>query len=415
MKGVKLVLILGLVMLLAVAFVVSSCKPAPTVEEPIKVGWLGKVDHTRGIAEKYAAKMAVDEVNAAGGILGRPVELCIVDSKLTAEGAVTAVHKLVEVDKVHFLTGGLGSETTVAAREAAMDAKKIFIAVGSATHDNISVVVEEPGRYKYFFRISPPDELDDEAHYVVFDELPWLKAQMEEKLGHEVNKVAVLTDAAMWQDLCHPYFLEEIPKQGFEIVWEGRLSTSAKDCSVELSGIKKSGAQIIVTGTAYGSTLPLVRQWGEMEVPAMWSGANVLAMTPGFWERTEGKCVYSSTYNLGGTDAPINKITQEFYAKVEPEVGCYYDTHGPYVAVWAYKHACEKAGTTETEAVVKALEEIRFETVGGVLDFKANHTVLWAPDNMILFTVQHQPGGKLVVIHPEDIATGELMLPPWIK
>mgnify|MGYP001067996092 CR=1 FL=1 len=419
MRKRSLVSLLIVVALLAVAVVMPSCARAPTPTGPIKIGYVGPDTHDYGKTQIAGAELAIKELNEAGGVLGRQLELVVADSELKSAGASTAVHRLVEVDKVDFLAGCYGSEETMGAREAAADLKTLAIFSGGATHDWITTTLEDYERYKYIFRNSPLDELDAEARYVIDEQVPWLEEQLKKQLGIGEAKVAVLTDAAKWQDLCHDLYLKDFPAKGYDIVYESRYDTKATDASVELSAIKKSGAHIIVAGMAYSSTLPLVRQWGEMEVPALWAGVNVLAMAPGFREQTGGKCVYASTYNMGAAHVAITPETKKVWDHIVKEVGrCYFSSHGPYVSIYSFKHAADLAGTLETEAMVKAVEKIKFDSVGGTIDYDdANHSHIWGPlgKGSLLWTLQHQPGGKFVMIHPEEYADGELMLPPWMK
>lgn len=385
--------------------------------DSVRIGYVGPVSWDFGKTQIAAAKLAVQEVNKAGGILGTPVELIIADSELKAVGAANAVHKLVEVDRVDFLIGGYGSEETLAAREAACDLKKIAIFSGGASHEWITTTLENYGRYRYTFRNSIPDEIDGEARYVVDEEVPWLTNIIRGTVRIDKVKLAILTDAAKWQDACHNLFLKEFPEKGYEIVYQSRFSTTATDASVELTEIKKRGAHIIVGGMAYKTTLPLIRQWHDMKMPAIWAGVNVLAMSPKFWEQTGGKCVYASTYNFGAAHVPITPQTKIMWDYLHQTVGsCYFSSAGPYVSIWSIKHAADRSKTLETEAMIKAILEIKFDSVGGTIKYMANHSHNWGPvgTGAPIWTLQHQPGGKFVLVHPQKYADGNFMLPPWM-
>lgn len=414
----KGMLILGVIVVLAAG--------TSTYAQPIKIGYVGPVTWDYGKTQIAAARLGIEEINKAGGILGRPVELVIADSELKSAGASNAVHKLVEVDKVDFLMGCYGSEETMGAREAACDLKKVSVFSGGATHEWITTTLQKYERYKYTFRNSPHDELDAEARYVVDLQVPWMAEALKKELGIGKVKLAILTDAAKWQDLCHDLFLKEFKEKGYEIVYQSRFSTTATDASVELTEIKKSGAHIIVGGMAYKSTLPLIRQWAEMQVPTIWAGVNVLAMSPKFWEQTGGKAAYVTTYNFGSAHIAITPQTKMMWDYLSEKLGtCYFSSHGPYVSLWSLKHAAERAKTIETEPMIKALKEIKFDSVGGTIKYMANHTFQYGPvgAGSPMWTLQHQPEGKFVMIHigplnPGESQTkyvdGKLMLPPWM-
>ena len=412
-----------LLMFFAVAFVIPATCLA---QDPIKIGYLGALTWDYGKTQVAAAELAVEEVNKAGGILGRPIKLFTADSELKAAGATNAVHKLVEVDKVDFLMGCYGSEETMGAVEAASDLKKVAVYSGGATHEWVTKVAQNYARYKYVFRNSPHDELDAEARYVIEQQVPWMAEILKKELGIPKVKLAVLTDAAKWQDLCHEAFLKEFAAKGYEIAYQSRFSTTATDASVELTEIKKSGAHIIVGGMAYKSTLPLIKQWAEMKIPAVWAGVNVLAMSPKFWEQTGGQCAYVCTYNFGSAHVAITPQTKTIWDYQMGKLGtCYFNSHGPYVSIYSLKHAAEKAKTLETEAMIKALEEIKFDSVGGTIDYSPHHTFRYGPvgTGSPIWTLQHQPGGKFVMVHigplnpgetQEKYVDGKLLLPPWM-
>jgi len=417
----------GILILYAVAwgmgiFLASTSSGA----EPIGIGYVGPVTWDFGKTQIVGAELAIEEVNKAGGILGRPLKLYICDSELKASGAINCVHKLVNVNKVDFLVGIYGSEEGNAAREAACELKKIAIYSAGATHDWITTTEQNYEKYKFTFRNGTPDELDAEARYVIDEQIPWMAEIIKKRLGIKSVNLAILTDAAKWQDLGHELYLKEFPNKGYKIVYQSRLSTTATDASPELTNIKKSGAHIIVGGMAYKSTLPLIKQWYEMKVPALFGGANVLAMTPKLWEQTGGKCVYACTYSFGPVHVPITPETKMFHDFLMQKMGTYYhNSHGPYTAIWSFKHAAEKAKTLESGAMIKALLEIKFDSVGGTIKYMPNHSHLWGPPGVgsPIWTKQQQPGGKLPVVHigplkadqqQKDFVDGELMLPPWM-
>ncbi|MCF8142860.1 MAG: ABC transporter substrate-binding protein [Deltaproteobacteria bacterium] len=423
MKGFLRVLFVSA---LGFCFALGFSTGATCGEEPLKIGYVGAVTWDYGKTQIAAAKLAIEEVNKGGGILGRPLKLYIADSGLKASGAANAVHKLVEVDDVKFLIGCFGSEETMAARETACDLKVVSIFSGGATHDWVTSTDKNYEKYKYAFRNSPHDELDGEARYVIEEQVPFIAEQIKSELGIDKIKLAVLSDAAQWTELVHEACLNEFKEKGYEIVYESKLSTSATDASVELTAIKKSGAHIIVGTMAYKSSLPLIRQWHEMKVPAIWAGVNVLAMSPKFWEQTGGKCAYVCTYNFGAAHVPVTADTKKLWDYLQKEVGtCYFNSAGTYVAIWSLKHAADKAKSLEDDAMISALEDIKFESVGGTIDYQQNHTFRYGPVGVgsPMWTLQHQPGGKFVMVHigpiepkekQDKYVDGKLLLPPWM-
>jgi len=417
MKGVKLVLVLGLVMLLAAAFTLPGCAPAAP-KGAVKIGVLGPMATDVGKAMKLTSELAAKEINEAGGILGRPVEVYFGETEYKATKATSEVHRLVEAEGCEFIAGAYSSEASLSAREACMDLKVICVIGGGATHDHIVKVVENYDRYKYFFRCCPPDEIDCEAVYVCEEQVPFMAEVIKKKLGIEKVKVGILCDATAWQDVAYPYFIEHMEKAGYEVVYKSRFDPAATDCTPYLIPIKESGAHIVIGGACYKSSIPLVKQWTDLEVPCIWAGAHCYSWTPMWEEMVGGKGQYHTTYQLGAGPIAITPDTKRIWDYLYDEIGfCQYNSHGPYVAIWSIKHAADKAGTLEKEAMVKALEEIKFDSVGGTFDYdNKTHSHIWGPvgTGAPIWTIQHLPGERIEAVHPPELATGELELPPWM-
>jgi branched-chain amino acid transport system substrate-binding protein len=103
--------------------------------EPIKIGTVLRlsIGAEHGIPSRRGVEMAVAEVNKAGGINGRPVELIVEDEKDSPAAAVNAVQKLINVDKVVAIVGPMTSGDMMAAGKIANDAKVVEISPTATT------------------------------------------------------------------------------------------------------------------------------------------------------------------------------------------------------------------------------------------------------------------------------------------
>ncbi|MBM3227494.1 ABC transporter substrate-binding protein [Candidatus Peribacteria bacterium] len=146
-------------------------------EGPIKLGYIGPLTGdaaSYGIDTLNGTKMKVDEINAAGGINGRQIQLIAEDGKCAGADAATAVQKLVNIDKVIAIVGGQCSGETLAAAPVAEAAKVILLSPLSSSPD-----VTNAGAYVY--RDYPSDALKTKA----------MAAYFQEK---GLTKVAVITE-----------------------------------------------------------------------------------------------------------------------------------------------------------------------------------------------------------------------------
>lgn len=100
---------------LAAALVGALALTAPAQVPPVKIGFFAPLTGPAapdGTSSRNGAQMAIDEVNAAGGVLGRPLELVVYDDRLTPSEAVAIAHRLIERDRVVAVVAGSYSGPT---------------------------------------------------------------------------------------------------------------------------------------------------------------------------------------------------------------------------------------------------------------------------------------------------------------
>jgi len=147
---------LVVLLLIVGGFVAYGSKASTKKEEvktPLKIGVLLPLT---GDAAAYAEgarniyKIAVDEINAAGGVKGQPLELITEDAKCNGKDATSAAQKLVSVDKVQLILGGFCSGESIAATPVATETKVALFSPGSSSPDLTGIS-------PYFFRNYPSD------------------------------------------------------------------------------------------------------------------------------------------------------------------------------------------------------------------------------------------------------------------
>ena len=121
-KVILLTLVLAVLAMMAVA------------ATPIKIGAVLPLGDITGDQAAKAMRLAVAEINAAGGLLGRPVELIVIDDELKPEKGAAAIEKLATVDKVDFFVGGMGSSVHLAQIPVMKRYQKITIWIGAASY-----------------------------------------------------------------------------------------------------------------------------------------------------------------------------------------------------------------------------------------------------------------------------------------
>jgi len=152
----------------------TTPSPAPGVPGPLKIGYL--VDFTGALAafgpdEENAIKLAVKQINDAGGVLGEPVEIFRADSGTDKDIGVTEATRLVDIEKVHAIVGSLASGVTLAVAEGVTGPKKIL----QVTHASTSPALTAANDDDYLFRVPISDAAQGQVLAKLVEDLGYTK------------------------------------------------------------------------------------------------------------------------------------------------------------------------------------------------------------------------------------------------
>lgn len=397
-------------------------------EKPIVLGAPLSTAFLYGWGAEKAIKLAVEEINAAGGVkVGdekRPFEVQVIDTRDLEPGvpvseALLAVEKLILEKKADFIIGGpVRSEAAMAAIPLLAKHKKISIlTTGSLTPKYHETVASNPDNFKYCFRIS------GEAKWMVTGEIVPCLEKIHKEFG--LNKLFIMV-----QDVAHARAGGELLAKimggkGWEILGQPRVfPTGTSDFSMALLDAKKQGAQVIIIWMDMPESAILLKQWNDMQVPALPFGTIIAAAEqPGFWQATEGKGAYclANVVNAGNVPCEVTPWTMKFVNAYKAKYGLEPEGYGcssSYMAVYTLKDAIERAGTLDSDKVVDALKKTDMEGVYGRIRFdpKSNQVIPSIdPKEGAVGTIFQWQDGKRVVVFPESIAVGKILLPPWMK
>ncbi len=396
--------------------------------EPIVLGCPLSTAFLYGWDAERAFSLAVEEINAAGGVnVGgqkRPLKLEVIDTRDLEPGvpvseALLAVEKLILDKKADFIIGGpVRSEAALAAMDLLSKYKKISIlTTGVLTPKYHARVAENYDKFKYLFRIT------GEAKWMVGGEIIPCLVGLGEKYG--LNRLFI-----MIQDVAHAragggIIAKVMAKKGWTIIGNPEIyPTGSTDFSIGLLKARREKAQVILIWMDMPETSILLKQWHDMKIPALPFGSIIAAAEqPGFWKATEGKGEFTLANVVNAGNAPSNasdwtmKFVDAYKKKwgLEPEG---YGTSSSYMAVYVLKEAIERAGTLDSDAVVKALEATDMQGVYGRIRFDPkSHQVIPSldPKEGAVGTIFQWQAGQRVVVFPQSIAMGDIQLPPWMK
>lgn len=415
----------GLVCLLAAMIVFGSLALA---QKPILIGAPLATAFLYGWDAERAIKLAVEEINAAGGVkVGeekRPFQVEVIDTRDLEPGvpvseALLAVEKLILEKKVDFIVGGpVRSEAALAAIPLLSKHKKISIlTTGALTPKYHETVANDPEKYKYCFRIS------GEAKWMVTGEIVPCLEYIGKEFG--LNRLLIMV-----QDVAHARAGGELlakimSGKGWTVLGQPLVfPTGTSDFSMGLLEAKKQNAQVIIIWMDMPESSILLKQWYDMKVPALPFGTIIAAAEqPGFWKATEGKGEFclANVVNAGNTPCEATPWTMKFVNAYKAKYGLEpegYGTSSSYMAVYTLKDAIERAGTLDSDKVVDALKKTDLMGVYGRIRFdpKSNQVIpATDPKEGAVGTIFQWQDGKRIVVYPHSIATGKILLPPWMK
>lgn len=324
--------------------------------DPIVFGLVDEVTGPQaeaGLLQAQGAKLAVDEINAAGGILGRQVELRIEDNQSTNPTTVLAYNKLVEAGVVAVI-GPLRS-TQVQAASPTIAKSKIPALIGGS--DPSLTKVNNP----WIFRVRPNDLYSSKvmAEYGIKElkKLKWAIVHSTDTFGSG-GKTA-LVDA--------------LKARGIEPVLIQGYTSNSQDFTPIVLQIKKSGADII---GSYMTNSPDVgifaRQLRQLGVQTEWIGSTSVVTETAM--KLAGEALWG-VHSVADFATEANDESRGFAKRYRARHGLEPDLYSActYASVYLLKHAIEQAKSTKAEAIRNALLSTRgLKGVEGTYNFEPN-------------------------------------------
>ena len=377
--------------------------------ESIRIGVLGDLDNVGGRDAWQGAVLAAEQVNAEGGVLGRQFEIVAEDDDSETSGdisfATSAITKLITADKVDFLF----SSNRIFPnhyQDICADHKIIFFSM--ALDDEMAErVADDYNRYKGFFRATTGNNTS--AVNGIVDGIKTLR----DYTGF--NKIAFLTIGVPSAQAMTSGVADLLQEQGFDIVYERPFPPETFDFSSYFSAIEAAGAEILYPVVAGSACVPFVKEYYDRQSPLVIWGNVMLASDSDFWEITDGKCAsvsfvgfpVISGYPLTNKTVPTREAYIERWGEV-PSGGAAstYD-----LIRFILPDAIRRAGTTETDAVISALEETNVETsLARHFVYTSTHDIMIgeagpnkpSEDYLLVCLFQWQDGDQ-VPVYPKEI------------
>ena len=335
-------------------------------EKDIKIGLLNEMtggNATIGTAAANGAKMAIKEINAKGGVLGKQLKAVSADNKSEPAEAANAMTKLLMQDNVVAVTGTFSSSNAIAAASVAESAKKPYLIAG-ATNPKVTVDPKTQKVKKYIYRVC------------FIDPFQGTVAANFASNNLKAKKAAMLIDnSSDYSKGLGEFFQAAFVKAGGTVVANEAYLQKDTDFKATLTKIKAQGADVLFVPGYYEEVGKIVKQAREMGLTMPIVGADgwdspKLAEIAG--EKALNNTFFTNHYSVDDPSeagkAFVANYTKEFGQKPEALAVLGYD------AVYVLADAMKRANSTDADKIIAALSDTKnFKAVSGITTINASH------------------------------------------
>jgi len=388
------------------------------IEGPITIGALAPNPENDPIGGSIVngARLAVQELNANGGIGGAEVELAVGNTEADPSTGQQRYRELVLNQEVDVTTGIFTSEVLLNIADDIAQQETIHITAGAATAEVSRMVAEEYDKYKYHFRAGPLNDFDLGRNLIDFGEANF------ETMGW--GSTYGMVEDYTWTEPISELFDDSLGETGAEVAGNQRYASGTTNFGPLFDDVESSDASGMLTAMAHTGTEAIV-QWAKQQRPFGFAGIHVPMQLPSYYEAVNGACLYGVTQTSATPQSKVTEKTQPFVTAYNEEFDSYpvYTGYIAYDAVKLYAAMIEQTGTTDSDELVSAMEDASFTATTGTLEFYGQdeeypHDPVYGEDTIYPVFLQWQEGedgsGVQEVIWPEQYKTADYQQPSWI-
>ena len=336
---------------------IGGCGKSGEVAKPetIKIGGMAPLTGALaiyGVTTTNGAELAVKEINANGGVLGKKIEYVMLDTKGDSTEAVMAYNKLVD-EKVAGIIGEVTSKPTLAVAEVAVQDNMPLI-----TPTGTQVDITEVG--PNIFRVCFTNPYQGKV----------LAITSKERLG--ANTVAVmLNNSSDYSDGIAKAFIEESEKLGMKVMGVEGYADGDKDFRPQLTKLAAMNPDAILIPEYYEQAALIATQAREVGVKSIFAGSDgwdgiAKTLDQSAYAAIENS-YFTNHFSMEDQSEKIQNFLKD-YREAYKEDPSAFSALG-YDAVYMMKSAIEKAGGTDKQKIVDALKGIEYDGVTGYLTF----------------------------------------------
>ncbi len=401
--------------LAAAAFAVAGSTAGSMAQEPVKVGF--SMALTGGLAGAgKAALLAMeiwrDDVNEAGGLLGRPVELVYYDDQTNPSTVPGIYSKLIDDDRVDLVVSGYGTNLIAPAMPIVMRKQMAFITL-------FGLDANEQFKYDRYFQIMPAGAPDPARN--------WAQGFIDLMLENDLKTIAIVGADAEFSKNAMKGAREDAKAAGLEIVYDQTYKPDTTDYTPIVRALQATNPDAVYVGSYPPDTVGMIRAANELDLQTKLFGGGMVGAQYASIQTSLGSMMNGIVNYDFWVPEPTLEFPgiEEFLAKYqERAAGGDVDPLGHYLPPFAYAYlqvlgqAVEAVGEIDQEKIAAHMRENEFETVVGNVKFGEKGE--WETPRVLQVQFQNvednnldqfRTAGKRVVIKPDEWASGELIFP----
>jgi branched-chain amino acid transport system substrate-binding protein len=380
--------------------------------DTIKIGVIAEAQAVAGSSIPQAAQLAADEINAAGGVDGKKIEIVSYDNHSSAAESVRAFQRAVNEDHVNAVIASYISEVVLALEPWTGRLKTVMVTPGAASDVITQNIAKDYDNLKYTFHgyltsTSIADSVCAPAKDLLVDQL-------------HMKTAVVMSEDAAWTTPLDAEYLKCLPEIGLKVLDHIRVSPDTTDFTPIFNKIEGEKPDVMITGISHVGVQPTV-QWKQQEVPIPMFGISSQATNSSFWNDTNGAVEGVLYQAVSGPGVAVTPKTLPFVNAFKAKYGNFpsYCGYTAYDEVYYLADAFKRAGSTDSDKLVDALEKTDYVGTIGRIQFKGKdtsnpHALKVGPDTITGLMLQWQDG-KQVNLWPSKVASGQLKFPKFIK
>ncbi|MDZ7705949.1 MAG: ABC transporter substrate-binding protein [Trueperaceae bacterium] len=374
--------------------------------QPVQIGVLSPLTGGAagtGLAQQAGFELALQEINAAGGVLGEPLEIIIEDTQAAAPVALAAFEKLMTEDGVEFIAGGYSSGVTLALVESFRTFQPVVTWIGGAVSgvgiDGFDGIEELLGEEDWFFHIHPWDYHNVEAATAFV-------------VSTGVDSVALLHEDSAFGGPGAAGAEALIEAEGIEVtIREAFTSTlfgGTGDFRATISKAAATDADMVYWIGYDSDVVPMISQIRERGYTPQYIFGTPPGWPSEFADAREAECVTGLIGFLPNLPTTEAQAFTEAYRDLHGNEPDNYMAALAYAQLWAYADAINAAGTTEQSAVIEALEAGTFRSPMGEWAFTSSELTDHQGFGADLWLVFQYQDGVREIVWPLERATAPL-------